>query len=167
MTWRRPRKEFENGKGAGNRRALKRLVESDHPPGVLAYCHREAIGWCAVAPRQVYVALERSRVLAAVDAKPVWSISCLFVAKPWRRRGVSSRLLDAAVKFARSRGAEIVEGYPTEPYAENMPAAFAWTGIPSAFEAAGFAEVARRSKARPIMRREVGKSKRPRVRSGN
>jgi GNAT superfamily N-acetyltransferase len=160
MTWRLPRSEFEKGKGAGNRRALKRIVEGDDPPGVLAYCGREAIGWCAIAPRQVYVALERSRVLRPVDEHAVWSISCLFVAKPWRRCGVSATLLDAAAKFAKSRGARIVEGYPIEPYAENVPAAFAWTGIPSAFAAAGFVEVERRSKARPIMRRMLVKSAR-------
>jgi GNAT superfamily N-acetyltransferase len=163
MTWRLPPKEFAAGKGAGNRRALRRLVGSDQPPGVLAYCGGEVIGWCAVAPRQGYIALERSRVLAPVDEQPVWSISCLFVARAWRRCGVSAQLISAAVEFAESRGARIVEGYPTEPYAENVPAAFAWTGIPAAFEKAGFVEAARRSKARPIMRRTLA-TKRPTAR---
>lgn len=159
MTWRLPRSVYEKGKGAGNRRALKRIVEGDAPPGVLAYCGDEAIGWCAVAPRQVYVALERSRVLRPVDEQPVWSVSCLFVARAWRRCGVSATLLEAAVKVAKSRGAKIIEGYPSEPYSENVPAAFAWTGIPAAFAKAGFVEVARRSKARPIMRRMVAAKK--------
>src|SRR5262245_22667081 len=42
MTWRLPRKEFSAGKGAGNRRAFKRIVESDARPGVLAYSGGEA-----------------------------------------------------------------------------------------------------------------------------
>jgi hypothetical protein len=37
-----------------------------------------------------------------------------------------------------------------------MPVVFAWTGMASAFLAAGFKEVARRSEGRPIMRFEVG-----------
>jgi GNAT superfamily N-acetyltransferase len=82
----------------------------------------------------------------------VWSISCLFILRPYRRQGVSARLLKAVVEFARKRKARIVEGYPTDPYSGNMPDAFAWTGIPSAFRKAGFKEVMRRSKTRPIMR---------------
>src|SRR5437868_1291419 len=136
MTWRRTRADFEKGKGAGNKRAFRKLVGSDARPGVLAYDGDEPVGWCAVAPRADYVALARSRVLAPVDDKPVWSITCLFVAKPYRRRGVSACLIAAAARMARDRGATIVEGYPVEPYTDKMPAPFAWTGIVAAFEAA-------------------------------
>jgi GNAT superfamily N-acetyltransferase len=152
MTWRLSRADFVKGKGAENKRAFHDLVASDAKPGVLAYAGEEPVGWCAVAPRQEYVALERSRVLAPVDDQPVWSISCLFVARPFRRGGMSVRLLKEAVKLARDRGAKIVEGYPIEPYTSAMPAAFAWTGLVSAFQKAGFQEVLRRSSGRPIMR---------------
>lgn len=153
MAWRLSRKAFDAGKGSGNKRALKRLVTGGEVPGVLAYRGRTAIGWCAVAPRAVYSHLERSRVLAPVDDQPVWAVSCLFVLRPYRRQGLSSRLLDAAVSFARKRGAKIVEGYPTEPYTANAPASFLWTGTLSAFLNAGFTVVARRSATRPVVRR--------------
>jgi GNAT superfamily N-acetyltransferase len=120
----------------------------------LAYAGKEPIGWCAIAPRRAYVTLVRSRVLAPVDERPVWSISCLFVAKPFRRAGLSVKLIEAAVTFARTQGAEIVEAYPVAPYSDEMPAAFAWTGLESAFKKAKFREVARRSKSRPVMRRD-------------
>jgi GNAT superfamily N-acetyltransferase len=152
MTWRLRRSEFTKGKGAANKAAFRSLVDSDVQPGVLAYTGEEPIGWCAMAPRHEYVSLGRSRVLAPVDDEPVWSISCLFVARPFRRKGLSVHLLKAAAKLARDKGARIVEGYPVEPYSENMPAAFAWTGLVSAFRRAGFTEVLRRSNARPIMR---------------
>ncbi len=61
-------------------------------------------------------------------------------------------LLEAAVRHARAGGAKLVEAYPVEPYSPEMPAAFAWTGIASAFREAGFKEVLRRSRTRPIMR---------------
>ena len=51
-----------------------------------------------------------------------------------------------------SSGAGIVEGYPTESTMENTPDPFIWTGTTSAFNKAGFQEVLRRSKSRPIMR---------------
>lgn len=168
MFWRVPRKEFEQNKGAGNKRAFKRIITNGLEPGVIAYTIRnqshaqqirrndqEPIGWCAVAPREQYIALERSRILKPFDDKPVWSISCLFIKKPYRRKGVSSLLLRAAVDFAASRGASVVEGYPVEPSMEKMPDPFLWHGVPSAFKAAGFKEVLRRSASRPIMRFEI------------
>ncbi|HET7870964.1 MAG TPA: hypothetical protein VFL42_00520, partial [Terriglobales bacterium] len=74
MTWRRKRSDFDKEKGAGNKRALKRLVESGRPPGVIAYFQGRPAGWCAVAPREEYPVLTRSRVLGPVDEQPVWSI---------------------------------------------------------------------------------------------
>jgi GNAT superfamily N-acetyltransferase len=155
MTWRLPRADWDAGRGEGNKRVLRSLAKEGAPLGVLAYSGDEAVGWCAVAPREVYVRLQKSRVLAPVDDLPVWSISCLFIAKPFRRQGVSVRLIGAATEFARSNGARVVEAYPVVPYSDAMPAAFAWTGTVSAYERAGFREVARRSEARPIMRREL------------
>ena len=155
MVWRRTRKEFDANKGAGNKAAMKALVKKEAVPGILAYSNGEAIGWCAIAPRECYVSLERSRVLKAVDDVPVWSISCLFIARPFRGRGVSVELLKAAVQFAREQGATVVEGYPVEPREEKMPDVFAWTGVPSAFLQAGFTEHHRGSPTRPIMRIDV------------
>ena len=155
MLWRRTRKEWTAGKGASNKAALRRLVTSGALPGVLAYDGSEPVGWCAVAPRADYVGLDRSRVLKPVDDRPVWSVSCLFVLPPYRRKGVGSGLLRAAAAFAAERGARIVEGYPVDPRSPSAPAVFLWTGTPVAFERAGFREVARRSPTRPIMRRAL------------
>ena len=155
MAWRLARKDFDRGKGAGNRLAMQTLVEAGESPGILAYRDGRPIGWCAVAPREAYAALARSRVLAAVDKTPVWSVTCFFVAKDFRRQGVTVKLLRAVVDFVRERGGRVVEGYPVEPYADEMPAAFAWTGLAAAFKQAGFQECARRSKTRPIMRFEL------------
>jgi GNAT superfamily N-acetyltransferase len=152
MVWRLSPRQWTAGKGARNRRAMRRLVESGARPGVLAYRGGKAIGWCAIAPRRDYPALARSRVLAPIDDEPVWSISCLFIRKEERRTGLSVRLLRAAVEFAARRGARIIEGYPIEPAMERTPDPFVWTGIPSSFRKAGFKEVARRSRSRPIMR---------------
>jgi len=159
MLWRLPRKDWEAGQGEGNRRALRKLVRGGAEPGVLAYRDGEPIGWCAVAPRADYPALARSRVLEPVDDRPVWSVACLFVARPHRRCGVSARLLEAAVVHAGRHGATIVEGYPTVPSTDRAPDAFLWTGTAAAFEWAGFREVARRSPTRPIVRRKTRRAK--------
>lgn len=152
MVWRMRTRDWVVGKGKKNKSALRRLVKSGKRPGILAYFDRDPIGWCAIAPRREYSALERSRVLKPVDDQTVWSIACLFIRHDYRRKGVSSRLIRAAVDFAGRRGAGIVEGYPIEPTMAKTPDPFIWTGVLSAFERAGFKEVARRSKTRPIMR---------------
>jgi GNAT superfamily N-acetyltransferase len=155
MHFRVLRPEYERGKGAGNRQALRRLVTAGPPPGVLAYEGETAVGWCAVAPRTEFPRLARSRAMRPPDDRPVWSVVCLFVAKGHRRRGVSVALLRGAAAFAASRGARLVEGYPVEPRSGTMPDVFAWTGTAAAFRAAGFSEVARPIPGRPVMRREL------------
>ena len=150
------RSDFQTQKGPGNKKAMKRLVQSGPPPGLLAYADGQPVAWCALAPREGYCALANSRILKPVDDQPVWSVVCFFVAKPYRRRGLSTQLLDEAMKYARKQGAHIVEGYPVEPKTEaRSPDVFAWTGLASAFRKAGFEEAIRRSPTRPIMRRRV------------
>jgi GNAT superfamily N-acetyltransferase len=155
MYWRLPRGLWSAGKGNKNKYAFEKIVTSNQKPGVIAYAGKEPVAWCAVAPREVFLSLARSRVLKPVDDRPVWSITCLFVKRTFRRRGVSVALLRAAVEFAAKQGAKIVEGYPTTPTMEKTPDPFVFMGVPSAFMAAGFKEVARRTATRPIMRFEI------------
>ncbi|MDI7277360.1 MAG: GNAT family N-acetyltransferase [Anaerolineae bacterium] len=151
MWWRLPRAEFDRQKGEGNRQLLKALADSGHAPGILAYAGGRPVGWCSIGPREEFVTLERSRVLARVDDEPVWSVVCFYVARGFRRQGIMAGLLGAAVAFARARGATIVEGYPIAP-AGPLSSFSAYTGLASTFARAGFVEVARRSATRPIMR---------------
>jgi GNAT superfamily N-acetyltransferase len=155
MWWRLKRSEFERQKGEGNRRAMKRVVDSGEIPGILAYAKGQPIAWCSVAPREAYPALGRSRTLKRFDDEPVWSIVCFFVAKPFRGKGITGKLLRAAIEHVQKQGGKIVEGYPVEPKKDKIPDAFAYMGLASAFRKAGFVEVVRRSETRPIMRYDI------------
>jgi len=152
MWWRLPNAEFAGGKGDRNRAALEEIVRAGKVPGLLAYDCDRAVGWCALGPRVDFPRLARSRILAPVDDALAWSVVCFFVDRHYRRRGVTLALLQAAKKYARSRGAAILEGYPVDARDQKVVPAFAYTGLASAFAAAGFVEVARRSPTRPIMR---------------
>ena len=152
MWWRLPRAQWVKQKGGGNKKAIRKLVTEGDVPGILAYAGGQPVGWCAIGPREAYPRLANSRLLQPVDAQAVWSITCFFVARPFRRRGVTVELLEAAVEFARQGGARIVEGYPVDPNQEQADA-FVYTGLASAFRKAGFKEVLRRSPTRPMMRR--------------
>jgi len=154
MSWRLSRAEFVRQRGELNRKALKSLVDSSNVPGILAYFEGQPIGWCSVARREAFPRLGLSKVLGPVDDKPVWSVVCFFVAKAFRGKGVSIRLLNAAADYVKEQGGKIIEGYPVEPKKDwRPPDPFVYTGVASAFRKAGYAEACRRSKSRPIMRR--------------
>lgn len=152
MLWRLPKKIYDEGEGEGNKSALKAITKDQLAPGILVYSGIETIAWCSVGPREHFPRLESSRILKPVDDQAVWSITCLFVKKEWRAKGVSTFALESAKEFVKANGATLLEGYPNEPKDGKMPDVFAWTGIASAYRKAGFAEVARRSQKRPIMR---------------
>jgi GNAT superfamily N-acetyltransferase len=166
MGWRLPsRQQYLKQKGDPNKKAMHALLKSGCVPGLLAYIGDEPVGWCSVAPRESFPALQRSKSRAAVDDQPVWSITCVYVARSHRRQHLSSRLIEAAVDFVRAHGGRIVEGYPVPAKPGVASTAYAFTGFPSAFEDAGFTECARRFSTRPIVRRYLdgdrsGRSKR-------
>jgi GNAT superfamily N-acetyltransferase len=158
MWWRLTKKEFDAQKGEGNRKAMMDIINSGRVPGILAYHDGRPVGWCSVAPRIEYPRLERSKALLPVDDRPVWSIVCFFVAKPYRRQGASGQLLRAAVEYVKERGGGIAEGYPVEPKKEKIPDLFVYHGLASAFRKAGFEEAARRTETRPVMRYYIAES---------
>jgi GNAT superfamily N-acetyltransferase len=150
--WRLPHKLFDQQKGVANRETLLKIVKNGPPPGLLAYQNGEPVGWICLGLREDFPVLERSRVLKAMDDKPVWSVVCFFIAKAARAQGVSKALLQAALKYAKAQGARIVEGYPTPARYGRLPDAFVYTGLESVFEQAGFVEAIRRGKGRAIWR---------------
>ncbi|MSR33069.1 MAG: GNAT family N-acetyltransferase, partial [Gemmataceae bacterium] len=100
MTWRLEKKHWQESKGIQNKRSFKKIVQNGERPGVIAYQGKEPVGWCALAPRDRFVFLKRSRVLAPLDDAKVWSITCLFIARPYRQKGLSVQLLKAAAALA-------------------------------------------------------------------
>jgi GNAT superfamily N-acetyltransferase len=151
MWWRLSASDWLRQRGRDNREALKALMKSGKRLGILAYSGDKPVGWCSVSPRHEYPRLERSRTLRRIDDKPVWSTVCFFVAKPFRRQGVSAKLLKAAVSYAGNHGAEIVEGYPNKSTAKQQDPLL-YTGTISIFRKAGFTEAPTNSKTRTIMR---------------
>ena len=107
--------------GEPNRFALHDLAGSDPALGLLAYAGR-ASRLVRIWAARALSRLEHSRVLARVDDQPVWSVVCFYVARAWRRKGITVRLLHAACSYAAEQGAHIIEGYPVEPAAGKRQA---------------------------------------------
>jgi GNAT superfamily N-acetyltransferase len=157
MFWRLERAMFKKTKGDGNRQILKQIVEAGEQPGILAYDGEHAVGWCGVAPREKLVALENSRILKRVDDQPVWSITCFFVNKEVRGKGIMESLIKAAVTHARSKGTQIVEAYPIDMQSpkllgQTFNSYSGYMGVASVFRSLGFEEVGRASDTQLIMR---------------
>jgi len=151
MFWKLRGKAYDEARGYETRQMHKSLVDAGASTGLLAYLNGEVVGWIAVEPREAYLKLAHSRTLKPVDDQAVWSVTCFFVAKNARRKGITVELLKAAVEHVRKQGGRIVEGYPVDAQ-KDMPAPFIYTGTTSAFRQAGFTEVVRRSPTRPIFR---------------
>src|SRR5579884_3415631 len=118
MSFRLPRAQWTAQRraegGAANRETLREMTERGDTPGILAYDGDAPVGWCGVAPRGDFPALDRSplgKIRRDGDA-PLWSIVCFYVPRAHRRRGVMSYLVRAAVEYVRERGGGVIEAYP-------------------------------------------------------
>ena len=121
---------------------LRRQMTGGPPaPGYLAYLEDLAVGWAGVGIRTATPRLVGSRTIPAIDDRPVWSIGCFRIRPGYRRRGVATALLAGVVEAARVAGAPGVEAYPIDPGGRRVDVGFAFVGIASMFDAAGFRRV--------------------------
>lgn len=148
MRWRMTSTEFSRSDKAKRIEALRGEVASGRPTGVLAYADGVPVGWCSIAPREGFRGLERYRKLARIDDAAVWSVTCFFIDRHYRRKGLTAELLKAAVRHAGDNGARIVEGYPVDPAATS----YTYMGSPGTFSRAGFTDVTPPGRERRIFR---------------
>jgi GNAT superfamily N-acetyltransferase len=152
MWWRMTSKEWTTSGKEGHKKTMRTIVHSEIVPGLIAYADGIPAAWVAVEPREHYERLKTSEILAPVDDLPVWSITCFFIQRDYRRLGLMEKLINTAVDYAKSHGAQAVEAYPYDIH-EKKSSGTIYTGVASAFRDCGFVEVIRRSEQRPIMRK--------------
>jgi GNAT superfamily N-acetyltransferase len=140
-----------------NRGQLRTLVDTGTSPGLIGYRDGVPVGWISLGPREQYPKLARSPVMKPVDDRPVWSIVCFVVPAAYRRQGVAAALLSSAVAWARRRGVRLLEASPVDRTGPRRDDSL-WFGTASMFERAGFDEVARRKRTRPVVRKSLRKS---------
>ena len=136
---------------AEKKEAMRRRVADGVRVGLLAYVDGEPAAWCSVAPRETFA---RPGGAQQSDDAPgeVWSLTCFFVRRAHRGRGLTERLIEEAARRAREHGASVIEAYPVEP---DSPT-YRFCGFVPVFAAHGFAEAGRAGARRRIMRRELG-----------
>jgi GNAT superfamily N-acetyltransferase len=126
MWWRQ-----RTGDAAKNKKAMSALVRGGDEPGLLAYADGVPVGWVSVGRREQFGHLMRSPQYKSHDEEPnVFVIVCFYVDPKAKGSGVANALLDAAIVWARQRGASAIEAYP------NLKPDF--MGRLEAFEQRGF-----------------------------
>ena len=141
-----------------NQSAFREIVKRGPPPGLLAFDGEQAVGWCQLTRRDDLPWLDKARFFKRVDDVPVWSISCFYIRRGYRKQGVMSALIAEAVKAAKRAKAPALEAYPVDTEQPGSTSNV-FTGTVSAFTRAGFKPVAHRIPARPIMRHDLKDTK--------
>jgi GNAT superfamily N-acetyltransferase len=144
MAW-RPLEQRTTADNAARKRALHERAERGVPIGLVGYLDGEPVAWCSVAPRETFVRLSEAQDEAEIGA---WSLTCFFVRRDHRKRGLSAKLLEAAIALARSRGAKILEAYPVQP---DSPS-YRFMGFVELFERRGFRHTGTAGSRRHVMR---------------
>lgn len=157
MAWRLRGGDYNKLDDEGRKAALQTLVNAGTPTGILMYSDEKVIGWCSVAPKEIYARLVNTKTMNSIDDQPFWAVVCFVLDPSVRGQHLGAELLRAAAAYAFDQGAQIVEGYPVEPVigksGKPKKDSGAYMGTLSMFQTAGFTEVGRTPNGRLIMRK--------------
>jgi GNAT superfamily N-acetyltransferase len=93
--------------------------------------------------------------MQGLDVLPAWRITCFFVDRRYRRRGVSSAALNGALAEVARLGGGTVESYPEEVGARSVSSSFLHNGTVAMFERYGFKRVRRLGKNHWVVEKTV------------
>jgi len=145
-----------------NRRQKKSLVDKGCAHGILVYANSEPVGWCQYGPSEELPRIDNSRKyrgLAPKGPNRLWRITCFAVLKNYRRRGVATVALNAALQSIKKKGGGLVEAYPITRWLSRAFGNESTCGTASMFRKAGFKTVvpygSTRFSSHALMRRLV------------
>ena len=140
---------------AEDNRALKqRLVEEGRAHAALVFDGDKAVAWCEYGtPEELPNIYHRRQYEAELDRLPDYRITCIFVDKQYRRKGLSALALSGALDLIAQAGGGAVEGYPHDNHGQKMSVLY--NGTRSLFEQAGFSYIRPKGAKNCVMRKEV------------
>ena len=161
LSWRLSSGENRELTGIDRADKVRELCSRQLAPGVLAHVDGEVAGWAGVAPRSELHPFANSKKIPHIDDLPVRSLWCIRARPGFRKRGLTSALIDGAVDYARASGAPAVESYPVDNAGQRVDLTMAYVGTRSMFERAGFTKAADTDSVaggipRILMRRMLG-----------
>jgi GNAT superfamily N-acetyltransferase len=145
---------------ADDNRALKqRLVRQGRAHAALVFDGDEAVAWCEYGtPVELPNIYHRKQYDAELDTLPDYRITCIFVDKKYRRKGLTAVALRGALDLISEAGGGVVEGYPHDT--EGKKVSVLYDGTRTLFEDAGFRYVRPKGPKNCVMRAEVAAPRR-------
>jgi GNAT superfamily N-acetyltransferase len=123
----------------GNRAIKERLVNEGRAHAALVFDGDVAVGWCEYGtPDELPNIYHRKEYEAGLDRLPDYRLTCFFVDRKYRRKGVSAVALRGALELIAQAGGGVVEAYPHDIDGKKVSSSFLYNGTRSLFEKAGF-----------------------------
>ncbi len=142
-----------------NRAHKERLVEAGKAHAALVFDGDNAVAWCQYgAPEELPNIYHRKQYLAEQTTAPDWRITCFFVDRDYRRKGVAAAALRVALELIARSGGGVVEAYPHDLEGKKISGSFLYSGTRTFFEKAGFTYDRPKGQGNCVMRREVAPS---------
>jgi GNAT superfamily N-acetyltransferase len=142
----------EEGVGRGksvlpNRSVKESRVREGRAHAALVYDGSTAVGWCQFGPTDELPRIKLKRdYLNGLTKLPDWRITCFFVDRDYRHKGVASIALEGALNEIARLGGGTVESYPEDAEGRSTSGSFLYNGTLSMFERQGFQRTRRLGK---------------------
>ncbi len=144
---------------AKNKRDKAALVCEGRSHAVLVYDGERPVGWCQYGVKDELPRIDAGRnyrnVASPVDVEKLWRITCFFVDKDYRGKGVAKLALKAALESIKRQGGGVVEAYPVVSEKMAAVAEWRWFGTPSMFRREHFRTVAPLGSSLVLMRKTI------------
>jgi GNAT superfamily N-acetyltransferase len=138
----------------GNRALKERLVREGRAHAALVLDGDTVVAWCQFGScAELPNIYHRKQYDEEADLYPDYRITCLFVDKSHRRRGLSAIALRGALDLIAAAGGGTVEGYPHDTGGKRISVLY--DGTRKLFEEAGFELVRTKGQRNTVMRATV------------
>jgi GNAT superfamily N-acetyltransferase len=139
------------------RRTLKEArVRDGRAHAALVFDNARCVGWCQFGPTEELPRIKHPKVYRdGLRELPDWRITCFFVGRTHRRRGVAGAALAAALQEIAQLGGGTVESYPEDTSDRKVSGSFLHNGTGAMFERHGFTRNRRLGKHRWVVSRVV------------
>jgi hypothetical protein len=125
-----------------NRSEKEGRVRDGRAHAALVYDGAACVGWCQFGSPDELPRIKRKRAYLEVPtARPEWRITCFFVGKSHRGRGVASRALGGALEHIAHLGGGTVESFPESVEGRTTSGSFLHNGTLAMFEEHGFERI--------------------------
>jgi GNAT superfamily N-acetyltransferase len=152
---------------ARNRTEKASRVREGTAHAALVYDGKTCVGWCQFGSPDELPRIKHQRAYRDGLARlPDWRITCFFVDRSYRGKGVAVAALEGALQEIARLGGGTVESYPEDVAGRSVSASFLHNGNTSMFENAGFDRIRPIGKNHWVVAKRVpaGRQSRPRSR---